>query len=47
MGNCPICDNAFAEIHGEIKCPYCGYLQNREEQDLPSAIFDEIKESNQ
>jgi uncharacterized Zn finger protein (UPF0148 family) len=42
---CPICGNALTEIHGETKCPICGWLQNREEQDLPSVIADELGKS--
>jgi len=35
MEDCPICGNKLADIHGEIKCPYCGWLQDRDEQDTP------------
>jgi uncharacterized Zn finger protein (UPF0148 family) len=41
MENCQICDNKLAEINGEIKCSNCGYLQDREEQDMPTAIKDD------
>jgi uncharacterized Zn finger protein (UPF0148 family) len=39
MEKCTVCGFMLMEIHGEIKCPYCGYLKNKNEQDLPPAVF--------